>query len=202
MDAGEDLNNNGKLDPRPVATFDSGGLVKTVETDANGFADFFIVYAKEFAFWVDVQLIATASVAGSEGRDQRTFMLTGLAADYQNVNNDPPGNPSPFGRGNTIAWTEDTNSNGTLDPAEDTLILENGRLDTEDLNGNGILDAGEDGTIFSHLDKDGNPVFTNPREGQLDTEDLNGNGKLDPTEDINNNGILDIRYLNTCDTTS
>ncbi|RKZ54826.1 MAG: hypothetical protein DRR08_25900 [Candidatus Parabeggiatoa sp. nov. 2] len=199
--ADEDRNSNGKLEPGNVATFDSGGVLKTVETDANGFADFYIVYAKEYANWVEVQLTATVTVTGSEGSGKRIFWIGGAAEDYTNEKVSPPGNPSPFGVGNVIADTEDKNGNGILDGDEDGRILFNGRLDTEDLNGNGILDPGEDGTILSHVDQAGKDVFINPRVGELDTEDADGDGVLDKGEDINNNGLLDITYLRTCDTT-
>lgn len=221
LNAGEDLNNSGKLEPGNVATFDSGGTVKTVETDANGFADFYIVYAKEYAFWVDVRLSATASVAGSEGLDQKEFRLVGLASDYTDVNVSPPGNPSPFGIGDQVVYTEDKNGNGRLDPDEDGLIALNGLLDTEDQNNNGILDPGEDGIITElpgricspdSIGTNGKPLSDsdggvagapncNPNPGELDTEDLNGNQRLDLTEDINGNGSLDIEYANTCDST-
>lgn len=140
-------------------------------------------------------------MTGSEGSGKRIFWIGGAAEDYTNEKVSPPGNPSPFGVGNVIADTEDKNGNGILDGDEDGRILFNGRLDTEDLNGNGILDPGEDGTILSHVDQAGKDVFINPRVGELDTEDADGDGVLDKGEDINNNGLLDITYLRTCDTT-
>jgi adhesin/invasin len=93
----EDINENGTLEPGNVATFDSGDTLKTVETDANGFADFYIVYAKDFAHWVEVRLTATVTVAGSEGKSQRKFVLRGAAADYADKDTPPPGRFSPFG---------------------------------------------------------------------------------------------------------
>lgn len=106
LDAGEDSNGNGRLDPGNVATFDVGGIVNTVETDANGFADFFIVYPQDFATWVDVQLSATTAVSGSEGSDLREFQLPVAAADLSNEDASPPGQPSPFGIGNSCNDTE------------------------------------------------------------------------------------------------
>ncbi|RKZ76504.1 MAG: hypothetical protein DRQ57_03595 [Gammaproteobacteria bacterium] len=198
LDADEDLNMNGKLEPGNVATFDSGGTVKMVETDANGFADFYIVYPQQYANWVSVRLIATTTVAGSEGTVRNEFWLRGVASDYNDFVLTPPGHLSFYGIGFDIATTEDVNGNRILDPDEDGLILFNGILDTEDKNGNGILDLGEDGTILSHIDENGIEVYKNPRVGELDTEDLNGNGRLDAGEDVNRNGRLDITYVNTC----
>lgn len=196
----EDLNNNGTLEPSNVATFDFGNVEKTVVTDTNGFADFFIVYSKQFTYWVEVQVKATVTVAGSEGIDTNEFMLPGVAEDYNNPDISPPGRLSPFGVGFEIATTEDTNNNGILDPDEDQLLLKNGILDTEDINGNGRLDPGEDGSI-RYIDPVSGTEIIVGESGQLDTEDRNGNGRLDLSEDINRNGILDVTYVNTCNDT-
>jgi len=183
LDAGEDFNGSGKLEPGnvatfDVATFDSNNILKTVKTDANGFADFYIVYPKENAGWVYVRLIATATVAGSEGSDQNEFVLSGASEDYSNEKASPPGNPSPYGLGIEKVTVEDVNELCKLDPGEDGSIIENGLLDTEDKNCNGILDPGEDGSIIelpgrlcSETGVEGAPSC-NPRVGQLDTEDV------------------------------
>jgi uncharacterized protein YuzE len=206
LDAGEDLNNNGKLEPSNIAAFevpettgeevDASKVIKTVKTGANGYADFNIIYPKENALWVTVRITATATVAGSETTDRNEFLLPGAANDYNSENVDPPGNPSPFGAGVQILTTEDVNGNWILDGDEDGSILENGIFDTEDKNGNGILDPGEDGSIIG-----ANGEVENPRVNELDTEDRNGNGIFDRGEDINQNGILDVTYVNTCNNT-
>jgi hypothetical protein len=190
LDAGEDINGSGKLEPGNVATFDSDDVLKTVETDANGFADFYIVYPKENAGWVYVRLIATATVAGSEGSDQNEFVLSGASEDYTNEKASPPGDPSPFGLGIAKVIVENVNELCRLDPGEDGSIINNGRLETEDKNCNGILDQGEDGSITElegricspeSIGTDGNPLGDkgvpgapncNPRIGELDTEDV------------------------------
>ena len=71
----EDVNGNNKLDPGNVATGSVPG--GRVTTDASGFAFFNVVYAREFATWVEVALKARATVAGSEGLSQAKFFLRG-----------------------------------------------------------------------------------------------------------------------------
>ena len=83
----------------------------------------------------------------------------------------------------------DENSNGTVDPSEETMIV-NGAYDTEDTNGNGVLDDGEpawltsDGAIIEGRseDTDGDGVITG--------DAIAGNGIF--TEDLNDNGVLDV----------
>ena len=92
----EDVNGNDKLDPGNVATVSVPG--GRVTTDANGFAFFNVVYAREFATWVEVALQARATVAGSEGLSQAKFFLLGLASDYAaDCTVPPPGVVSPYG---------------------------------------------------------------------------------------------------------
>ncbi|MFQ5673643.1 MAG: flagellar filament capping protein FliD [Nitrospinales bacterium] len=66
---------------------------------------------------------------------------------------------------NKINFGEDTNGNGSLDPAED-------------LNGNNRID-----TLTVSASESGPGIFV--------IEDRNGNGSLDPAEDTNNNDRLD-----------
>jgi fibronectin type 3 domain-containing protein len=87
----EDQNGNNRLDPGNVAS------VTATPTDAAGHSTLSIVYAKNYAYWVNVKLEAFASAAGSTASAVVTFDLPGLAADYTQTNVDPPGNPSPFG---------------------------------------------------------------------------------------------------------
>ena len=92
LDAGEDLNNNGTLEPGNVASV-SG----TVTTDATGFALIDIIYAKDYASWTEVKLRASAQVAGSEGSDEVTFILPVLLGDVDDPETAHPGDVSPFG---------------------------------------------------------------------------------------------------------
>lgn len=104
LDAGEDDplhpewtgNGNGRLDPGNVATasvVSAGG-----KTDASGFASLRIDYPKWYGGWVEVRLRVTiTTIAGTEGTDERVFVLPVLAADLTNEQVSPPGQPSPFG---------------------------------------------------------------------------------------------------------
>lgn len=98
-----DYNNNTQLDPGGVATIRKqldGGAVYTVTTDDDGFADFYIVYLKQFALWAEIELTASTLVQGTESTRRVYFTLPILAADLTNVNASPPGQPSPFGTAN------------------------------------------------------------------------------------------------------
>jgi len=91
----EDLNQNGDLDPRNVASV-SG----TVTTDTNGFAKIDIIYAKEYANWVSVQLTATTGVDGSESLDTVYLGLPAEAGEMNSRDN-PPAFFSPWGPAST-----------------------------------------------------------------------------------------------------
>jgi len=103
LDPGEDFNNNGRLDPGNVAT-----VPTTLATNESGFAFFNIVYAKEFAGWVEVELEARAVVAGSEGTSQERLFLAPLASDLSNCTIAPPGLCSPYGVATTCTCDERT----------------------------------------------------------------------------------------------
>jgi hypothetical protein len=104
LDAGEDDpahaewtgNGNGRLDPGNVAAasiVSEGG-----KTDPSGFASLRIDYPKFYGGWVEVRLRVTiTTIAGTEGTDERVFVLPVLAADLTNEQVPPPGQPSPFG---------------------------------------------------------------------------------------------------------
>jgi hypothetical protein len=111
--ANEDINRNGILDPGedgatgypPVGNLFNNVLnpgnvatvtPSTVKTGDDGSVAFNIIYAKEFAQWVDVELSARAKVSGSEATDVAEFNLPIL---FDDVDSDegPAGNPSPFG---------------------------------------------------------------------------------------------------------
>ncbi|MDD2892371.1 MAG: Ig-like domain-containing protein [Halothiobacillaceae bacterium] len=100
-DAGEDLNGNGVLDPGNVATivFKNGVNI----TDSNGFAYADVYFAQSYGIWVDVNLIATAKVVGSEGTAQTDNYILPVRADLvNNVNGPAPSaSPSPWGSSNS-----------------------------------------------------------------------------------------------------
>jgi hypothetical protein len=87
----EDTNGNGRLDPTGVAG------VNTTARTVGGFATAEVVYAKEYAHWVTVELEARAGTAGNDPPSSVIFMLPGLTSDYTVETQDPPGKFSPFG---------------------------------------------------------------------------------------------------------
>lgn len=94
IDGLEDTNGNGRLDPGGVASVNASAV-----TDVNGIAIASIVYPKSYAAWTEVTLEATAGVVGTDPPTRVTFVLTGLATDYANIQVSPPGGISPFGKG-------------------------------------------------------------------------------------------------------
>jgi hypothetical protein len=93
LDAGEDFNNNGTLQP--------GGPVSlsraTVTTDASGLATFMVQYGENYALWIGVQIVATTTVGGTESSATMNYLLLGSASDYTNKAVAPAGAISPFG---------------------------------------------------------------------------------------------------------
>ncbi|UXY16395.1 Ig-like domain-containing protein [Chitiniphilus purpureus] len=68
-----------------------------VITDANGFAFFNVIYAKNYAGWAEMRLTATATLSGNvTATDVSEFTLMGLAKDYQTQGISSPGRCSPF----------------------------------------------------------------------------------------------------------
>ena len=97
LDTGEDLNSNGTLEPANIAA----GIVNSEgsRTDSTGFANLELRYAREYANWTEVRLRVTiTTIAGTEGRADRTIVLPVLAADVTTETNSPPGAISPFGQ--------------------------------------------------------------------------------------------------------
>lgn len=100
LDTGEDVNNNTTLEP--------GGNTASVTpgsgtTNAAGTFLTKVVYPKEYAYYVRVQLIATATVQGTESSTETTFLLPGASSDFDDEDTAPPGPISRFGTGTTCA---------------------------------------------------------------------------------------------------
>jgi hypothetical protein len=93
LDAGEDTNHNGKLEPGIPAAV----IPTNLTTDANGYATFKIRYGKNYAFWVDTVVTATALVSGTESTRSVPFSLQVLSSDVTNAAVSPPNQVSPFG---------------------------------------------------------------------------------------------------------
>jgi hypothetical protein len=78
LDSGEDGNLDGSLTP-PNSS--SGTLPSSVVTDANGVANFNLIYLKQYAVWVDIRVRATTLVQGTEANSQVIFTLPALKTD-------------------------------------------------------------------------------------------------------------------------
>ncbi len=100
IEAGEDINNNGELDPENPAS-----VPVQVTTDESGFGIFDITYARQFT-WTTVELEARTVVAGSEAFSKSTFELPGLATDFNNCQIEPPGRLSPYGQAKSCICDE------------------------------------------------------------------------------------------------
>jgi hypothetical protein len=100
LNPGEDINNNGRLDPGNVAA-----VPTSLTTNASGIAEFIVTYQKDRT-WVEVEIEARATAAGSEGFNRARFFLPGLANDFTNCDVSPPGQLSPYGLATTCGCDE------------------------------------------------------------------------------------------------
>ena len=103
LDAGEDRNGDGRLQPGNVISVTAAGgtggaSVGTFTTDATGRATISLIYAESYAPWVKVRLSAAAVVTGTESSTQSDFFVIGLASDFTNKTVPPAGEISPFGQ--------------------------------------------------------------------------------------------------------
>jgi hypothetical protein len=71
-------------------------------TDANGRFDVKVTYPRDHAYWVEVTLVASTTVQGTQSSTSSTFVLQGAVADYA-CSIGPPGPVSPYGVANTCA---------------------------------------------------------------------------------------------------
>lgn len=93
LDAGEDFNGDRTLTPGNVVVASPG----SVTTDSAGLASFYLIYGEQFAYWVDVNIVARATVSGTESRREQAFQLSPLADDVNQETVPPAGRTSPFG---------------------------------------------------------------------------------------------------------
>jgi adhesin/invasin len=103
LDPGEDINGNGRLEPGNVVTVDNLTLTtgqanppNHPDTPQSGFADFDVLYAIQYAAWVEAEITARASVEGSEGQSVIPFQAVCSAEDIKNESC-PVQNPFGFG---------------------------------------------------------------------------------------------------------
>ncbi|WP_175041550.1 beta strand repeat-containing protein [Duganella vulcania] len=92
LDAGEDLNGNGVLDPGIPVT-----VTTNITTDAKGQAIVSLVYPRDRANWLDVNLTVRGQANGSESSYTGLVHLPGLGVDYATQAIQPPGVSSPYG---------------------------------------------------------------------------------------------------------
>jgi len=74
----KDLNGDGRLNPGSPVTVDK----LTLTTDSTGYADFNLIYAKQYATWADVEITARALVAGTEAVTTTFFSTACSKADF------------------------------------------------------------------------------------------------------------------------
>ena len=91
LDAGEDVNNNGKLEPTHDAAITGSGV-----TDENGKITVQVVYPKSTAWWSEQAIEASTVVGGTEYLERTEFTLNVLTADVK-TESDPPNRFSPYG---------------------------------------------------------------------------------------------------------
>ncbi len=93
LDSGEDRNRDGVLTPGNIAS-----VQQSVTANNDGIALFNLVYPRDYAGWLDVDITVSGQAAGSENISTRTFGLAALSDDTNKEDQEPPANP--FGRGN------------------------------------------------------------------------------------------------------
>jgi hypothetical protein len=94
----KDYNGNGRLDPGNVAVVSPASGV----TDSSGRLDVTISYPRDHSYWVEVSLVATTTVQGTQSTASSTFLLQGAVSDYS-CGTGPPGPVSPYGIAGTCA---------------------------------------------------------------------------------------------------
>lgn len=93
LDAGEDFNGDGRLQPGNVISVTPG----TTTTDTTGRATISLIYAESYVPWVQIALTVQATVSGTESSTASTFYVDGLADDFTDEGVPPAGVTSPFG---------------------------------------------------------------------------------------------------------
>ena len=102
LDAGEDFNQDGRLQPGNVisvttAQTTTASATGIARTGADGRATITLLYAESYVPWVKVKLVAQAIVSGTESSTEAQFIVDGLATDFNSASVPPAGSVSPFG---------------------------------------------------------------------------------------------------------
>lgn len=95
----EDFNGSGRIEAGNIATVAADMTVtgsKGFTTNDDGFAYVRVIYPKEYAYYLQVQLDAKAGVSGTEYVRSANFVLLGTKTDFDDINS-APGPVSPFG---------------------------------------------------------------------------------------------------------
>lgn len=82
LDAGEDRNGNGTLEPRKADVILS--FVGSNTTAANGRMTIQVEYPQNVATWLAYTVKVTTNVAGSEGTDQKSYITSFIEGDEKN----------------------------------------------------------------------------------------------------------------------
>lgn len=101
LDVGEDLNSSTRIEAGNIALVSPASAT----TDNTGLALVNVTYPQEYAYYVDVQLSANATVQGTEYVRTSSFALPGSSTDFNSTTVAPPGPVSPFGTGTSCANT-------------------------------------------------------------------------------------------------
>lgn len=105
LDSGEDFNGDGELTPGNIVSIKSstGSFI----TAADGSALILVDYPQSYGRWLDIKLIVSGKVTGSESSTQTIFTLPVSAIDVNQENVTPPnqgiGTRGPFGLLNDCA---------------------------------------------------------------------------------------------------
>jgi len=99
LDAGEDVNASGYLEPTNAATVTAhptleptlDGLSNSLLTDEFGFGYFSITYPKSEANWSRFKITASADVSGTEGNAILAGILPSVVEDLADITQSPPG---------------------------------------------------------------------------------------------------------------
>ncbi|WP_020396895.1 Ig-like domain-containing protein [Thiolinea disciformis] len=92
LEAGEDFNNNKRLDPSFASTVTSAAI-----TDASGFASAVVTFPQSQAGWSKVKLVASVKNNGTEFQEFTEFTLPVSAGDIACSVPTPPNRVSPYG---------------------------------------------------------------------------------------------------------
>jgi len=98
LDAGEDINGNGHLDPGIPLNVTTGG-----KTDSNGTTTVTLTYPRDRANWLEVELTIRGNSSGTEATYVGYTLLPGLSSDFNRQDVSPPGVNSPYGQANVCS---------------------------------------------------------------------------------------------------